>query len=241
MKNASFPDVNGIHTAPVQERGAQARQQLLEHATRIFASKGYAGATTREICEVAGVNLSAIRYYFGNKDGLYRAALIEPIHLVAAQFGSFDDPALPFAQAIRQVLAPLLGMAQRDEYELQVVRLHLRETLEPSPIFVEVVVSDILPLHNALVALLARHCELPQPDVDIHQLAFAMVALANDYCISREYMKLLAPEVLSRPDAESIILDRLVGFCEALLDKERERRHPFTEKTTGITGRPETS
>ncbi|WP_306306050.1 TetR/AcrR family transcriptional regulator [Methylomonas koyamae] len=29
--------------------------------------KSYEGASTREICEAAGVNISAIRYYFGDK------------------------------------------------------------------------------------------------------------------------------------------------------------------------------
>ena len=209
---------------PAQERGALARQQLILHATRIFSSKGFAGASTREICAAAGVNLAAIRYYFGNKEGLYRAALTEPIHFIAEQLGNFDDPALPFPQAIRQVLAPLLDLTQKDAYEQQVTRLHVRETLEPSDIFREVVTTHILPLHNALAALLARHCDLPEPDTDIHQLAFAIVALANDYCISREYMKLLAPDVLKRPDAEAIIQDRMVDFSVAMLECERQRR-----------------
>lgn len=221
---------------PTQERGAQARQQLIFHATRIFSSKGYAGASTREICKAAGVNLAAIRYYFGNKEGLYRAALTEPIHFIAEQLGNFADPALPFRQAIRQVLAPLLGLTQKDPYEQQVTRLHVRETLEPSAIFCDVVTTHILPLHNALVALLARHCDLAEADTDIHQLAFAIIALANDYCISREYMKLLAPEVLSRPGAEAIITDRLVDFSVALLASERQRRRNPSLPAVATTG-----
>jgi len=211
--------------APAQERSVHARQLLLEHATRIFASKGFSGASTREICRAAGVNLAAIRYYFGGKENLFRAALTEPIHLIASQLGRFDDPALPFAQSIRQVLAPLLGMTQQDDYEQQVTRLHLRETLEPSAVFREVVVAEILPLHNALARLLARHCGLAEADTDIHQLTFAMIALAHDYCISREYMRLISPAVLNRPDAEALILERLVGYCTAMLDHERQRRN----------------
>ena len=211
-------------SSPVQARGAQARQQLLVHATRIFAGKGYTAASTREICEAAGVNLTAIRYYFGNKEGLYRAALIEPIQIIAEQLGGFDAPSLSFSQALQCIMAPLLGMTQESDYELRVTRLHLRETLEPSVIFREVVQADIRPLHNKFTALLAKHCNLERADTDIHQLAFAMLAMANDYCISREYMKLLAPEMFSRPDAEAIIFDRLTAYCCALLDNERERR-----------------
>ena len=212
-------------TGPLQERAAQARQQLLGEATRIFAAKGYAGATTREICEAAGVNLAAIRYYFGNKEGLYRAALLEPIRAVTERLAGFDALQLDFAQAMRQVLGPLLEIAQRGDHELQVARLHLRETLEPTPIFRDLVQREIRPLHEALAAMLARHCGLPAADADIHQLAFAMVAMANDYCISRAYMNLLAPEVLARPQAETLVLERLVDYCSAMLAHERQRRH----------------
>ena len=51
------------------DKGSATREQLITVATRIFAAKGFAGATTREICQTAGVNLAAIHYYFGDKDG----------------------------------------------------------------------------------------------------------------------------------------------------------------------------
>jgi AcrR family transcriptional regulator len=40
-----------------------------------FANLGYEGAGTRELAERAGANLSAIRYHFGDKKGLYRAVI----------------------------------------------------------------------------------------------------------------------------------------------------------------------
>jgi AcrR family transcriptional regulator len=104
------------------EKGALAREQLILHATRIFAAKGYAAAATREICQAAGVNIAAIHYYFGGKEGLYRAVLTRPIHAFAEQFGGFDDAALPFEQAMRRLLAPFVRMALDDnDYDLQVI------------------------------------------------------------------------------------------------------------------------
>jgi AcrR family transcriptional regulator len=207
------------------EKGTATRGQLIKVATRIFAAKGFAGATTREICQAAAVNLAAIHYYFGDKDGLYRAALMAPIQAITAQFGDFGDPAQPFAQAIRQILTPLVGLALKDDdHELQVARLHLREMLEPSPIFRDIVAREIAPLHQRLAGLLARHCGLPTADAELHQLAFAMIAMANDYCSSREFLRLLAPEVLNRADACERIVDRLVDYCAALLEHEKTRR-----------------
>lgn len=204
-----------------------ARDELLRHATAIFAVKGFAAASTREICDAAGVNLASISYYFGDKEGLYREVLQRPIAEMTAAFGAFDDPALGFEDAIRMFLAPFVTLSGCDAdaaTEAEVMKLHLREMMEPSPAFREIVQKHVMPAHQALCALLARHCNLARPDDDIHQLAFALVAMAHDYCMSREFMKMLAPAVLNRPQASERILDRLVGYARALLDAETARR-----------------
>jgi hypothetical protein len=119
------------------------------------------------------------------------------------------------------VLHPFVAMAlDADADALHGQRLHLREALEPSMVFRDVVDRIIVPLHNALAALLARHCGLAKADEGIHQLAFAMTAMANDYCVSREFIRLLAPQVLRRDDAAERIVDRLVGYSTALLAHE---------------------
>jgi AcrR family transcriptional regulator len=220
--------------APAAPHAASAREQLLRHATAIFAAKGYAAASTREICDAAGVNVAAIHYYFGDKEGLYREALLRPIAEVTEAFGRFDDPTLPFEAAMTMFLAPFIDPGQdiagdaasaaQTAFDADVMKLHLREMLEPSAAFREIVDQVIAPAHGALSQLIARHCGVARPDDDIHQLGFAMVAIANDYCMSREFMKMLAPGVLDRPQARQKILERLVGYARALLDHEIARR-----------------
>lgn len=206
------------------DKGVQARERLLAEATRIFAAKGYVAASTREICEAAQANLASIHYYFGDKEGLYRAVLTRPIEMLTRQFEGFDRADLPFAEAMRQFLGAFLTHYVSEAEEALVLKLHLREMLEPSSVFRDILEGTVFPHHQALVGLLARHCGLERPDADLHQLAFAIVAMAYDYCVSRECMKVLAPEVLSRPAASARILDRLVGYGEALLNHEIARR-----------------
>jgi AcrR family transcriptional regulator len=47
------------------------RQQILEVAFELFASKGYDGATTREIAEEAGINEALLFRHFSSKENLY--------------------------------------------------------------------------------------------------------------------------------------------------------------------------
>lgn len=49
------------------------RDRLLAAGLKIFAEKGFSGATVREICDEAGSNIAAINYYFGDKVGFYQA------------------------------------------------------------------------------------------------------------------------------------------------------------------------
>jgi AcrR family transcriptional regulator len=53
------------------------RELILTHAKKSFADHGYEGASLREICNAANANVSAVKYHFGDKDGLYRTCLSE--------------------------------------------------------------------------------------------------------------------------------------------------------------------
>lgn len=54
-----------------------ARGRLIEVARGLFAEKGLEGTSTRDIAKAANLNVSLISYYFGGKEGLYKAVLTE--------------------------------------------------------------------------------------------------------------------------------------------------------------------
>lgn len=209
------------------DRGARARERLLAEATRLFAEKGYAGTSTREICLAAQANVAAIHYHFGGKEGLYREVLLAPIRELLARFEGYDDPALPLPDALRLVLGaflhPVTGPGE-DPRAAQMQRLHLREMVEPSTDYAEAVSLQVRPHHDALTRLLARHIGLAEPDRDVQQLSFAIVAMAQDCSMSREFMRQLAPDLLRGPGAAERLLDRIVDWGCALVAHERQRR-----------------
>jgi AcrR family transcriptional regulator len=54
---------------------AATRRALLDAAQELFAERGFDGATTRDIGERAGVDISAIARYFDSKEGLFLAVI----------------------------------------------------------------------------------------------------------------------------------------------------------------------
>ncbi|MBE9190364.1 TetR family transcriptional regulator [Gloeocapsopsis crepidinum LEGE 06123] len=83
----------------VQQRGEDARHRLIDAGIEVFGISGFEAASTRHIADKAGVNLAAIPYYFGSKEGLYRA--------VAEHIANDDEPAASTARRIDSHLAPI--------------------------------------------------------------------------------------------------------------------------------------
>jgi AcrR family transcriptional regulator len=52
-----------------------ARVKLMEVSKKLFAQHGLNGTSTRDISKESGLNISLISYYFGGKEGLYKAVL----------------------------------------------------------------------------------------------------------------------------------------------------------------------
>ena len=65
-----------MRTSPVATgAGTETRERILVAALDAFAERSYEGATTREIAHRAGVPLGLLRYYFGDKLKLWKAAV----------------------------------------------------------------------------------------------------------------------------------------------------------------------
>ena len=55
--------------------GRETEEKIIKCAGQLIAEKGFASVTSKEICRAAGVNLAAVNYHFGSRDGLYLAVL----------------------------------------------------------------------------------------------------------------------------------------------------------------------
>ena len=57
----------------VAEPAKDTKSRLLTIAERLFAEQGFGGVSVRQLTSAAGVNLAAVNYHFGSKEGLLAA------------------------------------------------------------------------------------------------------------------------------------------------------------------------
>lgn len=80
-------------------RNAEATaERILNAAKKIFQAKGYDGATTREIADLAGINLTLINRYFGSKLGLFEKAVLPHLNLEPFLHGTPKEVARRLAE-----------------------------------------------------------------------------------------------------------------------------------------------
>jgi len=63
------------------------RERILAAALGVFADHGFDGARTRDIAERAGANLGLIKYYFNDKERLWKAAVTRAFAELQAGLG----------------------------------------------------------------------------------------------------------------------------------------------------------
>jgi AcrR family transcriptional regulator len=105
------------------------RHQILHVATELFASKGYEGATTREIAKRAKVNEAIIFRHFPTKDELYWAVIEAKCQQSAKK--SFMADILQAGHSVRDTFVTLAEtILRRREKDQTLTRLLLFSALE---------------------------------------------------------------------------------------------------------------
>jgi AcrR family transcriptional regulator len=56
--------------------------KIIEAAIPLFATKGFAAVSVKELAEAAGVNIALISYYFGGKEKLYTFILTQQVEIM---------------------------------------------------------------------------------------------------------------------------------------------------------------
>ena len=172
----------------------ETRQRILLSAGPIFAERGFAQATVRQVCDGAGVNHAALNYYFGSKEALY----LEAINLAHTRLVQqvppplWDDETPPDEKLRRFILTILHRMLGKEGLSWE-MRLLMRETIEPTSAAKAMVDNFIRPQHEILLGILR---ELSPSTVELSQLqklAFSIIGQCLHYRSAGEFVALLVP------------------------------------------------
>jgi TetR/AcrR family transcriptional regulator, regulator of cefoperazone and chloramphenicol sensitivity len=204
--------------------GEASRARLLGSGLRLFAQQGFARTSTRELADAAGVNVAAIRYYFGDKAGLYRAVFLEPMGSTQEDIARYDGAELSLAQALAGLYAGFLEPLRRGDEARLCMKLHLREMLEPSGLWQEQIDRGIKPMHDALLAMLCRHFGVAAADEELHRLAVCIAGLGVHMHVGHDVIVQLAPDLGAGADALDRWAERLTMYAQAMIEAERARR-----------------
>ncbi len=179
-----------IHTA------AESKTRLIEAGVELFARYSFDGVSTRTLANHAKVNLAAIQYYFGGKEGLYLAVARHIVERV----GSWSNPVLsriqrslsegnPGKEGCFLLLCELLDRIMDHALGSQEARkwmgIFIREQIEPTEAFNILYEGVMCPFQRCLCALIAPILDLGTEDAETKLRAYAVSGQVFMFHISR--------------------------------------------------------
>jgi TetR/AcrR family transcriptional regulator, regulator of cefoperazone and chloramphenicol sensitivity len=201
------------------------RIRLLEAAEDVFAEKGYEAATTREICNRAGVrNVGAVNYYFQGKERLYAEAVKYAMR-TCAHGAPFPDwppgtpPARKLREFIRMMMARMLEIPKEASMTLMTREL---TRLTPSAFTAEAVDQNLRPIANVLIRILDEL--LPDVPFERRVLAgFSIMGQCLYYRQNRAVSEVLFGRRLLQKFSADELAEHIADFSLKAIRRERRQ------------------
>jgi AcrR family transcriptional regulator len=208
------------------------RQAILDAAEELFGARGFEGTSLRELTSRAGVNLAAVSYHFGSKEGLAQAALarrFDPINrerlrrLDALEAASDAGANLEPREIMKAFLEPVLEAGGCTDPS-GMCRMFGRIMAEQPPFLMGFLHERFGPIARRFVAALRRAVPgLHERDV-LWRLHFTIGALAHTLQNSVT-LRDFTNGMCETTDLDDIA-ERLVGFATAGMTSRTAPRVP---------------
>lgn len=202
----------------------QPRENILFTALKLFAAQGLARTTVRQIAKEAAVNVSAISYYFGDKNGLYRAAFTEAMPCPVEDIKTVNQSNPSLEQTLNILFNGFVAPLKQSELVKLCLRLHMRELVEPTGLWSETINNDIAPRRQALLLVLQKHLGLPEIDDDLHRLAMSIVAMGVHLLVGRDVIESVCPQIIDTEQGLDDTHAALVRFATSMIEAEAMHR-----------------
>src|SRR6266508_5152429 len=97
------------------------RERLLAAARTLFAHKGFAATTTRELAGAADCNVSMIAHYFGSKEGLLRELIRVQMAGPGDELRAMQQSSEPFEAKVERFVDYMVTTFSRDHELMRIV------------------------------------------------------------------------------------------------------------------------
>jgi AcrR family transcriptional regulator len=191
------------------------KEQIISVAKRLFAERGFAGTTLRNVIGEADVNLAAVHYHFGSKEELFRAVveqfarpIVEQELVMLKQLQAGGQ--VPTVEAVLTVLLkPCLEfLAQDKEFLLVHTQFMGRCWAEPEPLK-SIVEREFAASMEAFLDVFQRVL----PEQSRSQLAWKLdLVIAALVRVQSEAGQPLALLQSTDPESVQVAIEQLVKF-----------------------------
>ncbi|MGA7144454.1 MAG: CerR family C-terminal domain-containing protein [Desulfobacterales bacterium] len=185
-------------TSPKESYSSNAHGRLLEAGVDIFGKHGFDAATTRMIAKKAGVNITAIPYYFKGKEGLYHAVVAYVAGKLESQVkstlyeieGRVGEGNLDHKEALsllEKLLEKMINFMVGSAEAPRFARIVLREQLYPSSAY-DIIFNRIMaPIINATAQMVATATDTPLSRM-VSLRALTLIGQVIVFRVARETM-----------------------------------------------------
>jgi AcrR family transcriptional regulator len=200
------------------------RERLLTAAGELFAEKGLDGATVREICTRAAVNIAAVNYYFRDKENLYieavkQASCGSQLHAVAG-----GDPGAPPAQRLRDFIHAFVARMLDKARPAWHAQLMTREMARPTAACQEVVREYIRPVAAVLESILTELLPPGTPRPKRMLTGFSIVGQCVHHILCKPVIRLLMGEEDYARLTPEAVAEHIAEFSLAALGQKAPPR-----------------
>ena len=215
------------------EQDHETRARLLNAAARLFADRGFARVTVRDICKKAHANVAAVNYHFGGKDGLYDAVMRMAIETMqatteAARAAGRDLAPEARIRAYVSVFADRLLGSHQDTW---IHQLMMREISDPSPALGMVAGEVLKPRMAYLCGAIAELIGCPPDDPRAVRCALSITSQFNSLLWTRAVGDLVnAPH--TAPGAIDEIAEHITRFSLGGIQQVRVKPEPTTRRVS---------
>ncbi|MHC4823722.1 MAG: TetR/AcrR family transcriptional regulator [Planctomycetota bacterium] len=198
------------------------KERILQAAKELFAEKGFPGTSMREITSRAEVNLAAINYHFGSKEGLLLALVrrcLEPINKErleslqrAEARAEASGTTVPLREVIQAFLEPAVRQFTETEPDMPCILARMHH--EPHSGLEDALAEILEPVIQRFVAAVQTALPDRKPAEIILRGHFMIGALLHLLDTSRTFLSSISEGMVDVDDTE-FMLEQLVNFCTA--------------------------